>query len=108
MEEAVRRRLGEEMGLECPLEPVGTVLYRAELSGGWIEHELDHVWVGLCEEDPTPPPSEVMEWQWMSLAEVEKELAAHPERYTAWFSQVLSVYARSLPVQPSLVLSVEK
>ena len=43
---AALRRLGEEMGFTCSLEALGTILYRAELDDGMIEHELVHIFRG--------------------------------------------------------------
>lgn len=82
---AALRRLNEEMGIECPLEYAFSFLYRAELEGGLVEHELDHVFVGNTEAVPAPDPDEVGGWRWTSPAEIERELATDPSRFTAWF-----------------------
>lgn len=85
---AARRRLVEEMGLDCPLEPVGAFVYRATI-GELVEYEYDHVLVGCCEGCPRPDPGEVAEWRWVSREELERDLATHPERYTVWLGQAL-------------------
>lgn len=82
---AAERRLKEEMGITAPLAPVMRFAYRAELGGGLIEHELDHVLIGEYDRDPLPDPSEAMDWRWVDKAELDKELAAHPALFTAWF-----------------------
>lgn len=86
---AARRRLREEMGIECALRPAFRFTYRAELGGGMREHEVDHVFVGRCEAVPAPDPAEVEAWRWASVAEVRAELGHHPERFTVWFELAL-------------------
>ena len=90
---AAHRRLREEMGIDCPLAPVFAFTYRAELGGGLVEHEFDHVFVGRCvaepAPDPTPDPAEVEGWRWADVEQVRADLAARPDRYTAWFRTAL-------------------
>ena len=88
--DAARRRLREEMGLDCALRAAFRFTYRAELGGGLSEHEVDHVFVGLCQSDPVPNPSEVGAWKWMGLDDVRADLRRRPGRYTAWFGLALA------------------
>ncbi|MDQ3697835.1 MAG: isopentenyl-diphosphate Delta-isomerase [Gemmatimonadota bacterium] len=90
VEAAATRRLREEMGLECPLRHAFTFTYAATLDGGLHEHEYDHVFVGTTDADPRPDPIEVSEWRRVSLTDLRRDLAAHPERYVAWFARVLA------------------
>jgi isopentenyl-diphosphate Delta-isomerase len=83
-----RRRLREEMGVDCTLKPAFTFLYRADVGGGLTEHEYDHVFTARCDETPLPDPSEVGEWRWIAPDELSAELEAHPERFTFWFREV--------------------
>jgi len=82
---AARRRLREEMGMDCELEPSFTFVYRADLDGGLTEHELDHVFVGTTDDSPEPDPDEVGGWRWAEPREVAQEMETAPERFTAWF-----------------------
>jgi isopentenyl-diphosphate Delta-isomerase len=85
VDEAARRRLREEMGIDCPVEKAFEFMYREDVGGGLIEHELDHVFVGRWSGEPRPDPAEADGWRWLSLAEAAEDASAHPERYTAWF-----------------------
>ena len=67
---AALRRLREEMGVECALEPRGSFSYRAILGNGLVEHEIDHLFVGTFQGSPAPDASEVAEWRWMDLNDV--------------------------------------
>jgi len=77
---AAQRRLREEMSVEC--EAVSFV-YRAQI-GGLVEHEYDHVFVGLHEGEPAPDPLEVEGWRWIGLDELRVGLRREPERYSYW------------------------
>jgi isopentenyl-diphosphate delta-isomerase len=87
---AARRRLGEEMGIDCPLERLFSFTYRAEMAGGLTEHEIDHVFIGRYDGDPHPDPREVGAWEWVPAERVRRSLAARPEDYTPWFEAALS------------------
>lgn len=90
--ETAHRRLREEMGIDCPLVPAFTFLYRVELDNGLIEHEFDHVFTGRHVGSPNPNPAEVAAWRWERFAEVAEDQDRHPERYTAWFRIMLHKY----------------
>ncbi len=86
---AARRRLREEMSIDCPLEPVFSFTYRADMASGLIEHEIDHVFVGRSSRDPLPDPAEVEAWRWASPDRILNELAEEPSRFTPWFGRAL-------------------
>jgi isopentenyl-diphosphate delta-isomerase len=89
--EAARRRLGEELGVSTELCAVFSFLYRSTDPGsGLSEHELDHVFVGQLDDEPQPDPEEIDDLRWIERAELERDVAAHPERYTPWFAQLVA------------------
>jgi isopentenyl-diphosphate Delta-isomerase len=88
--DAALRRLREEMGFECPLHPAFVFTYRAEVGGGLVEHELDHVFVGRWSGDPHPDPSEADDWRWAALDDAAREVEADPSRFTPWFRLLLA------------------
>lgn len=83
--EAVTRRLKEEMGMYCQVKPLFQFQYRSHLDHGLIEHELDHVFMAYSDQPPRPNPSEVAAFRYIPLADLERELSLHPERFTVWF-----------------------
>ena len=85
VEAAARRRLAEEMGIECALDPIFSFVYRVDLGGGMIEHEYDHVLWGVTDDRPAPDPEEVEEWRWQSVNRIRSELADTPGAFTYWF-----------------------
>ena len=89
--DAARRRLQEELGIDCELREVGTFTYTAtDSNSGLTEREFDHVYEGDYEGAPQPQPGEIDEVKWASPEEIQRDLAAHPERYTPWFPLALA------------------
>jgi isopentenyl-diphosphate Delta-isomerase len=87
--EAALRRLQEEMGFTCAIEPAFEFIYRAELDQDLIEHEYDHVFTGIWNGIPSPAADEVSEWEYRAPADVLADMHVRPERYTAWFRILL-------------------
>jgi isopentenyl-diphosphate delta-isomerase len=77
------------MGLSCELAPHGAFVYHVPMSDGLVEHEYDHVLVGISCDDPLPDAREAMSWRWADPAAVAAEIVLAPQRYTAWLPMVL-------------------
>lgn len=86
---AAQRRLKEEMGMECEMKPLFSFIYRTDFENGLIEHELDHVLTGICNDNPLPDAEEVMEWEWVNTGVLLQKTHTYPEHYTYWFRQLL-------------------
>jgi isopentenyl-diphosphate delta-isomerase type 1 len=85
-------RLLEEMNIACPLRPAGSFTYRAQSSNGLIEHEIDHVLLGMFQgELPAPNPAEAESARFVALDQLAAELAAAPASFTPWFAQGYAV-----------------
>jgi isopentenyl-diphosphate delta-isomerase len=87
---AAARRLREEMGVAVALEHALTFTYRAEFEDGLVEHEVDHVFTGRFDGRPAPNADEVRGWAWREVDELERELAAAPERFAPWLALALA------------------
>jgi isopentenyl-diphosphate delta-isomerase len=86
---AAVRRLAEEMGVRVPLSRAFRFRYRTPVDRGLIEHEVDHVFVGHFDGEPSPDANEVAAWAWVPLVELGADLARHPTRYAAWLPFLL-------------------
>lgn len=82
---AAAERLYEEMGISCLLQEVFHFIYRAEFDNGLIEHELDHVFVGVSDALPKINQDEVDDWKWVDPKELKVDMSLNPGHYTAWF-----------------------
>ena len=76
--EAVRRRTGQELGLE--LDQVTLVLprfgYRAVGANGTVENELCPVFTARATGDPHPDPTEVEAWEWVPWPQFRDDVLA--------------------------------
>ena len=70
-------------------------VYRAELAGGLVEHEYDHVLVGRYAGTPSPNPAEVADWRWAAPPRVGRALQRRPSAFTAWFPLAFGGLARA-------------
>jgi isopentenyl-diphosphate delta-isomerase len=82
------RRMEEEMGFTCTMDPVFSFIYKAELDNNLIEHELDHILIGKYNQAPVPNPDEVADWKYIDLDLLTADLEANPQNYTVWFKLV--------------------
>lgn len=93
-QDAASRRLREELGFETTLEPAGVLRYRANVGPQLIEHEYDHLFTGVWNGAPQPDPAEVSDTRWIDLETLHQQLKEQPENFTAWFPQILRIWAR--------------
>ena len=89
LEEATRRRVFEEMGFACEVWEVFSFIYKAAFDHGLTEHELDHVFMGLHNDDPLINPEEVEEWKWIDVDDLLADIKENPDNYTVWFKIAL-------------------
>lgn len=93
--DAARRCLRDEMGMAVRLEARGAFTYRADVPPGLVEHELDHVYVGIAESTPRPNAREIAAWRRVTLPSLRRDLARYPLRYTSWLPLALEHLERS-------------
>lgn len=82
---AAKRRVKEEMGFECEVEEIFSVIYKADVGNGLTEYEYDHVFIGHWDGEPEPNPEEVSDWEWKDLDEIKKDIEENSEKYAPWF-----------------------
>jgi len=85
LENAVARRLMEEMGITTKVSKAFDFIYHAELPDNLNEYEFDHVFIGNYDDEVRPNHLEVANFVYQSIEEVEANLQSHPEKYTVWF-----------------------
>ena len=95
---AGRRRLVDELGIDCELVEVGTLRYEArDDASGLVETELDHLLVGVSDADPRPDPSEADGVRRVAPAALVADMRADPEAYTPWLAEALAVVMAAGP-----------
>lgn len=90
MEDATRRRLKEEMGIDVQPAFSYSFVYKAQLDKNLIEHELDHVFVGSFNGTPTINKKEVEDWKYVDIDWLKKDIRQNPDDYTVWFKLIMN------------------
>lgn len=88
LESAAKQRMIEEMGFSCEIDHQFSFVYKYELDKGLTEHELDHVFFAKSDIKPKPNPAEVMDFKYISLDDLEKDILENPENYTKWLIHI--------------------
>jgi len=92
LKQEAKRRLKEEMGIDCDLEEIFSFIYKAKVKakkGYLIEYEFDHVFIGKFDGTPEPNPEEVEDWKWIKPEELKKDVKENSQKYTEWFRIIL-------------------
>jgi isopentenyl-diphosphate delta-isomerase len=95
-DDAARRRLAEEMGIDCRIEPLFVFQYNAPVPGGLIENEVVHVFGGRHDGSIEPDPNEVSEGKWIAYDDLVSDLRSRPDAYTVWFRQYVATHGDML------------
>ena len=85
MDEAVHRRLRQELGIDASLRFIYKFVYQATYGEAGSEHELCWVYAGVSGDPVRANRTEVADWAWVSPGELDAALAREPGRYTPWF-----------------------
>jgi isopentenyl-diphosphate Delta-isomerase len=86
MEDAIRRRAKDELGLELAAitEVLPDFRYRAVDASGLVENEICPVFVAKALGEPNPAASEVCEWQWVRPDSLASAVAQTPFVFSPW------------------------
>lgn len=89
VQDAVRRRVGEELGLELAELTcvVPDFAYTATDASGVMENEICPVFRATTLHpgtDPLPNPTEVMDWKWGAWDDVVRAVGATPFIFSPW------------------------
>ncbi len=90
LENAVARRLHEELGIKAEVAWKYSFIYKADVGGGLFEHEFDHVFFGNFNNAPLPNAKEVSDWKYVALDDLRADIKHHPSVYTPWFKLILA------------------
>jgi len=86
LEQATRRRVREELGIDAGLHRLYSFIYQADYLDVGAEHELCHVYIGTASDTGIEVhPDEVAEIDWLSIDELGRRIQSEPEPYTPWF-----------------------
>lgn len=84
LEDAIERRLHEELGMRCALEFLFKFQYQARFGEAGSEHELCHVFAGRSVDPPQVNATEIAAVRWISPAALDTEMEQDPGQFTPW------------------------
>jgi isopentenyl-diphosphate delta-isomerase len=85
MDEAVHRRLHEELRMTSELEFLYKFQYQASYEDIGSENEICWVYVGMTDDPAEPNANEISAHRWIAPATLDDEMDATPEIFTPWF-----------------------
>jgi isopentenyl-diphosphate delta-isomerase len=83
-EAAARRRVREELQLDCRLDFLYKFRYQAAFGSVGSEHELCYVYAGYATGHISTDPLEIAAIRWLTPDELGREIAAEPARFSPW------------------------
>jgi isopentenyl-diphosphate delta-isomerase len=89
-EQAAHRRLKEEMGFDCSLEKAFEFIYKVKFDNKLWENEYVHVFFGKYDNIPSVNPTEGMDWKWIKLNQLRKDLFDSPDKFTYWLKKEIT------------------
>ncbi|MDD3794031.1 MAG: isopentenyl-diphosphate Delta-isomerase [Candidatus Gracilibacteria bacterium] len=92
LENAIHRRLKEEMGFDTELTKKTEFIYKAILDKGLTEHEYLHVYKGFYDKEPDLNREEAMDYRWISPSDLKIDIQKNKQDYTAWFYKIVDEY----------------
>src|SRR5580698_2348676 len=99
--EAAIRRLREELGFTTALFKLFEFTYRTAYDNGLTEFEFDHVFVGTYDQEISPDQTEVSDYRYRSMPEIEAELNSAPEAYSSWFQLAFPLLKEKIGALPA-------
>jgi isopentenyl-diphosphate delta-isomerase len=84
-EHATHRRLKEELGIDTDLKYLFKFKYQVPYKNVGSEHELCSVFIGKCDDPVAVNPTEISEWEYISIAQLNRDMEEQPEKYSPWF-----------------------
>lgn len=85
MEEAIHRRLHEELGIRCPLHYLFKFQYQAQFDETGAENEICSVFIGRCTDPVKSNADEIHTWRWVAAEALQREMAGGAGNFTPWF-----------------------
>jgi isopentenyl-diphosphate delta-isomerase len=84
VEAAARRRVREELRVECRLMFLYKFRYQAPFGNVGAEHELCHVYAGFPRGKLVADASEIADHRWISPDDLTRAIADNPDHFSPW------------------------
>ncbi len=90
----------EELGIATEMRHAYSFIYRADVGNGLVEHEYDHVLIGLSDGPFNPDPEEVAGWRFMNRTDLKEDMTLNPHLYCAWLPHIIRHLDEHIPNWP--------
>ena len=87
MFDAVKRRLDQELGIQCRTKFVFKFQYEAMYDEIWGEKEIDWVFIGTYDGDIKADSKEIGDVKYISREDLLLDMSKNPDNYTPWFKE---------------------
>lgn len=84
VEAAARRRVREELSVECRLRFLYKFIYQAPFGEVGSEHELCYVYAGYPVGSLTTDPAEIADHRWLQPDDLTTAITANPDHFSPW------------------------
>lgn len=85
MDEAIERRLFQELGMHADLEFLFKFIYCARFGELGSERELCWVYGGRARSAPVVNTTEINAVRWLAPSDLDREMAEQSDQFTPWF-----------------------
>ncbi|MDD7390412.1 MAG: isopentenyl-diphosphate Delta-isomerase [Lachnospiraceae bacterium] len=85
LEDAIERRLQEELGVTAPCRELSHFVYYMKFSDEMHEYELDHIFLGTYDGEVDFDRNEIEEVKWVDFDWLEDDMEKNPDHYACWF-----------------------
>ena len=90
IEEQARKRINEEMGMDCnSIHFICMTAYNKRCGYLW-ENEIDYIFRGSSDATPHINVEEVKAYKWISIEELKSSLNTKPSIFTEWFLEIIN------------------
>lgn len=93
-EQAGERRLPQELGFLCKLKFLFKFQYQAKYKDVGSENEICALLIGKYNNKIKPYPKEVIDYKWISIDELKKDINKNPNKYTPWLKIAFNKYLK--------------
>ena len=90
LDDAIYRRIKEEMGFTCKLKEIFSFVYKVEFEDNLFENEYDHVFIGKYDGEVIPNKEEADDFKWADINYIKNDIKINPELYTYWFKTLIN------------------
>lgn len=92
--QAAKRRLKEELGIGCHLKFLGKFQYQVPYKKIGSENEVCSLLVGRSKKKFNHNSKEVVNWKWISLGGLKKDVGRRGKKYAPWLKPALMIYEK--------------